>query len=76
MRGFICWFCWVFWGIISLSQVYGFSTGVALLDNWRYTYGDNPLYAKEDYQEQGWSVVQFPTTTFVFEGEKEPYTWL
>ncbi|MFN4216266.1 MAG: methyl-accepting chemotaxis protein [Brevinematales bacterium] len=76
MKGFISWFWSVLFGIVFLSQVYGFSTGVALLDNWRYTYGDNPLYAKEDYQDQEWRVVQFPTTTFVFEGEKKPYTWL
>ncbi|MCX7881850.1 MAG: methyl-accepting chemotaxis protein [Brevinematales bacterium] len=63
-------------GMMGVSWGMAFSASIPLLDNWRYTYGDNPLYAQEEYPDQEWKVVQFPTTTFSFEGEKEPYTWL
>ncbi|QJR22851.1 hypothetical protein BREVNS_2101 [Brevinematales bacterium NS] len=76
MRGLLSWLGYIFLSMVFFSQMSGFTTSIPLLDNWRYTFGDNPLYAQEEYQDHSWKVVQFPTTTFVFQGEEEPYTWL
>jgi len=68
--------------LVGLVMVFGwlrlwaFSVSVPLLENWRYIYGDDPLYARVDYDDSSWKVVEFPTTSFSFEGESQPYTWL
>ncbi|URA09512.1 methyl-accepting chemotaxis protein [Thermospira aquatica] len=61
---------------LNFSLMAAFSFEIPLLENWRYTYGDNVVYSHEEYDDNEWMVVQFPTTTFRFEGISVPYTWL
>ncbi len=58
------------------SLMGAFSFEIPLLENWRYAYGDNPRYREEEYDDSRWKTVQFPVTSFAFEGEENPYTWL
>ncbi|URA09513.1 methyl-accepting chemotaxis protein [Thermospira aquatica] len=69
------WLGIIFLFFARISLLAAFSFEIPLLENWRYTYGDDSRYREVDYNDSQWQTVQFPTTFFVFEGQENPYTW-
>jgi len=69
------WKVFIMWLTVGISVGGAFSSEIPLVEGWRYTFGDNPLYTSMEYDDSSWKMVNFPTTTFEFLGEENPYTW-
>ena len=69
------WKVFIMWLTVGISVGGAFSFEIPLVEGWRYTFGDNPLYTSMEYDDSSWKMVNFPTTTFEFLGEENPYTW-